>query len=259
MALVQHPRCPYCHGQVQPHERKTACDQCMTWYHEECWKELGRCASCNAAGAVAPKADGAPKQRRPQRQLQPRVALPQGMTLEEDGGGLRIAYRWFTWSTLFLTFFCVFWDGFLCFWYGMASTMFAKDGVNGPGLIFFLFPLIHVAVGAGLTYFVLCSYLNRTTIAVRGDELSIRHGPLPWFGNQDLRASDLAQLYCTQEISRGSKGGTSISYSLHALDQRQRKTKLLSGLQDADQVRFIEQELERHLGIEDQPVRGELG
>ena len=35
------------------------------------------------------------------------------------------------------------------------------------------------------------------------------------------------------------------------------KKKLLSGIQSDEQALFIEQEIEKHLGIEDKAVRGE--
>ena len=56
---------------------------------------------------------------------------------------------------------------------------------NGTPLIAFLLPIAHVAVGVGLTYYTLTRLMNRTRIEVSRDELTIRHGPLPWRGNMD--------------------------------------------------------------------------
>jgi len=231
----------------------------MGWHHEECWEALGRCATCQADGQVggAPARGAAPPakvERRPQKKLQPRVTLPKGVTLDETGSELVITRSWFHWSVLFLTVFCVFWDGFLVMWYGIALHGGARGAAAAPML---LFPLIHVAVGVGLTYFVVCSYVNRTVVTVNGSTLSVRHAPLPWPGNQVLDARRIDQLYCMQKVSH-TKNGTRTTYELYALDPEQRKTRLLKGLQDPDQVRFLEQEIERYLGIEDRPVSGEL-
>lgn len=73
-------------------------------------------------------------------------------------------------------------------------------------------------------------------------------------GSRTLPGRELTQLY-GQEI-RGNKGR--VSYSLFALDKQGRKEKLLSNLDDKDQVLYLEQALERRLGIEDSPVDGEL-
>lgn len=36
-------------------------------------------------------------------------------------------------------------------------------------------------------------------------------------------------------------------------------TKLLSGLKTSEQALYVEQEIEKYLGIKNKPVRGELG
>ena len=46
MVQVHHPQCPFCHTPVEPSESKVACDRCMSWQHEACWDEHGRCSTC---------------------------------------------------------------------------------------------------------------------------------------------------------------------------------------------------------------------
>lgn len=54
-------RCAYCHDSV-PSEDRAACADCLAVHHEGCWRESGRCASCQGArplfapGAAAPPA-----------------------------------------------------------------------------------------------------------------------------------------------------------------------------------------------------------
>lgn len=43
---VNKPRCPYCHDDIQSDDEKAGCNQCMAWFHEECWQEHGGCTSC---------------------------------------------------------------------------------------------------------------------------------------------------------------------------------------------------------------------
>jgi hypothetical protein len=92
---------------------------------------------------------------------------------------------------------------------------------------------------------------------VSRNSLSIRHGPLPWTGNRQMSGRELTQLYGV-ENSRTSKGSTTYTYDLLALDREGRTIKLISGLTDKDQVLYLEQTLERRLGIEDAPVDGEV-
>ena len=145
----------------------------------------------------------------------------------------------------------------------LTSGPFEGDnGMPGPmKLIFVVFPIAHVAVGVGLTYFVLAGFLNSTVIRVADGMLSVRHGPLPWRGNLDMSTDGIEQIYCQNKLDkRRDEDGhttTSIQYEVHAVIGGQ-KTKLLSGLHEADHALFVEQRLERFLGIEDHAVPGEM-
>jgi hypothetical protein len=218
---------------------------------------VAKCHSCNAVYDLSGrKARGVVIQPEVKQALRPKAALPPRFKVEEDTTTTRIVWRWFNpVNHLFLLFFCVAWNSFLLVWYGMAFTV-GKDG-DPVSLIMVIFPIGHVAVGVGLTYYMLTGFLNRTRIEVSRNQLTIRHGPLPWRGNQDLPGRQLTQLYGEEVTSRG-KNSVTITYDLHAVDREGRKVKLLSGLTEKDQVLYLEQTLERRLGIEDAPVAGEI-
>jgi hypothetical protein len=150
----------------------------------------------------------------------------------------------------------VFWCGFLFMWYSMA---FAFGSAFGREFAFVtLFPLIHVAVGVGITYTALAGWINRTRITVDQGRISVRHGPLPWLGNKDLDGSNVKQLYSKEKVSRGRNSSTT-TYEVHALTASGKNEKLLSGLETSEQALYIEQEIERYFRIEDAPVRGQIG
>lgn len=213
---------------------------------------VARCHACNAvydlSGRKARGLDVPASRLKLQRA---KAALPSRFEVEDDGTTARISWRWFTLKTLGLAAFCVFWDGFLVVWYG--STLRSP---NTPTTAM-LFSLLHVAAGVWITYTVLTGFFNHTRIEVNRALLTIRHSPLPWAGNRVLPGRSLAQLYGEEVVSR-SRNGTSITYNLVALDREGRKVKLLTGLEEKDQVLWLEQTLERRLGIEDVPVDGEL-
>lgn len=256
MTLIHQLRCPYCHAPVRPEDEKAACHACMSWHHRACWEEGGRCAACQSlrpVGTKDPDPAPVPETRSPRasRRERARVPMPAGITVDDSGSDLRLEYRWFKFVALFLVFFCAVWDGFLVFWYGTALSQ--KD----TPWIMVLFPIGHLAVGVGLTYFTLCLFVNKTTVSITGYELRVRHGPLPWPGERTIPTSDLEQLYCEEVVSR-NKNGTSISYKVHALDRHGGQVTLLSGLDDRTQARFIEQTVEDWLEIKDRPVDGEV-
>jgi hypothetical protein len=198
--------------------------------------DLGRAAGTGAAGAGF--------------RDRPEVPLPKGVTVSREGGGLVLSRRWFSAKFLFLIPFCLFWNGFLVVWYGMAA------GGNAP-LAFLLFPLLHVAVGIGLAWFCLAGILNTTVIRSAGGRLTVRHGPVPWPGNLDLGTAEVKQLWTKEKVSHG-KNGTTVTYEVH-LERKGREAKpLLKGLESVEQALFVEQRLERHLRIEDRAMAGEV-
>lgn len=171
----------------------------------------------------------------------------------ETDRSLSIALDWFTPVAYFLGFFSVIWCGFLLFWYSMALG-------GGAPLIFFLFPLLHVAVGIGLAYYTLCLFKNKTYIDLDRDYLTIAHKPIPWWkGNKEINTHDVDQLYVKEKITN-SKNGSQITYQLRA-KLKNGKDEELFNLQslESHQVLEIEERLERFMGIPDEPVRGEYG
>ena len=177
------------------------------------------------------------------------VGLPKNLEIQESASGFTIVRRWFSRKFLGLAAFCVFWDGFLIFWYQMAF----KSGDS----IAIIFPLLHVAVGVGLTYYVLAGFLNKTYIGVSRQLLAIVTSPLPFFNNRTLNPDDIAQLYSKEKIARG-RDSTTITYEVHVVTKSGKDIKLVSGLDESEQALYIEQEIEKYLGITDRPVRGEI-
>lgn len=175
------------------------------------------------------------------------VQLPRGMALDR-GSDLVITRRWLSSLAFFLLFFTLLWDGFMgIFLYSLASV----DDSGFPW-----FSLLHLAVGAGLTYAVVCQFVNRTTVTVRAGQLEVKHGPLWWPGHKNLDARSLRQVYVRKKVSHSSKGGTSVAYEVEYVAADGRTGSLLGELPRPEQALFIEQQLESFLGIEDTWVSG---
>jgi hypothetical protein len=206
----------------------------------------------------------------------PFVALPERMRVIVDerevataedyrradvarGGDLVIETRWFEPRRhLGMLAFVLFWDGFLVAWY---RTLFRGDAhartIDAMAVLFALFPAVHVAIGIGLTYRLLAAFLNKTRVGLREGVLFVQHGPVPWRGNLALPAASIRQLFCEERVVKERRGETR-SYALAALVEGGARVPLLPGLGSADQVLFLEQELEERLGIADGEVEGEV-
>ena len=229
------------------------CDRCQTVFDFTSQVNVHR----NVAPAVAP-----PKAR-------PEVPMPPGIRVERDGTGgdafagmsyrqsagaqqqpLTIHRRWFSPTDLFLLVFAAFWDSFIIVFYlGILKS--------GAPLFAALFPLIHLGVGVALTYRAIAGLLNTTTIDVKDGSLRVRHHPLPWRGNRSVPIDSITQLYCTSEVRR-NKRGTMHTYDVHVSQSDGTSFVLVRGLPKLDQGLFIEQEVEKALGIKDVHVAGEV-
>lgn len=205
---------------------------------------MAKCSSCAAVFGFADKVAGAALHAKRE------VQMPRGYSLGTDGADLVITRRWFSAKYIFLLFFCIFWDGFLFFWYSTAVS-------GGAPLVAILFPLLHVGVGVFLTYTTIAGFLNRTRVSVNPAELRIKHYPLPWPGNRTVPRQELEQLFCSEKLSN-SKNGVHYTYGLYAVLAGGRREKLVTGLDSPEDALFLEQKIEGYLGITDRPVVGEM-
>ncbi len=175
------------------------------------------------------------------------IGLPEKLEVYREGGKLAIKRRWFSWITVYITFFALAWNGFLVFWY--------SEALSSSNLEMALFTLMHVVIGIGTTYLALAGWFNRSMIIVGGGKVVVRTGPLPWWGNKDLQSVGLKQLYVKEKVRR-SRGGGNSTYDLHVITSDGRNLKLMAGFPESEQALFIEQEVERFLGISDAEVKG---
>jgi hypothetical protein len=179
------------------------------------------------------------------------VGLPEGLDVVHHGSHVEIVLKWFSWKIVAMTAFAILWDAFLVNWYVNLAPR-AQDPMV------FYFPLIHVAVGIGISYYVIAGWLNRTRVLVGNGRVTVRHSPMPWFGNADIEASSLKQLYTQERIRRSRNGPGYTTYEVRAVTQNGRNTKLIGGLETSEQAMSIEQEVEKRLSIRDVPVAGEM-
>jgi hypothetical protein len=177
------------------------------------------------------------------------VGLPANMELRDHGTHLEIVRKWRSWQALATVVFMGFF-GYMMF--GGLLTQPVEDDALPDSL--FLAAFAFVAFCA--LYGGVAGILNSTRILVSAEKLAIRHGPLPWLGNQELAAANLRQLYVKEKASR-SNNSTSVHFELHALGHSGGDKKLLGGIQSSEQALFIERSVEKYLGIEDMDVRGE--
>ena len=163
------------------------------------------------------------------------VDLPERFHLEKRFGGFKLTRRWLRLGMVcFMTVWCVVWD-----------TVIGTQIINGTLPLLFVFT--HGGGGLIVTYCTLAQWLNKTTVSINHNVLSVRHGPLPWPGARDLVAADVRQL--TSITTRGSKGR--VFYGVRATLDTGRTVDVVTGLANLEQAKTIERLVEAHLHIVD--------
>ena len=179
-----------------------------------------------------------------------RAPMPENVTLEHEADGLRVSYRWFSPKYVLLLLFCAVWGSIVVVWYRTAFGSLAHDDIVR------WFPLLHVAVGLHLAYATLAGFVNHTTVRATSSQLTVRHGPVPWFGGRTIPTSEIAQLY-REAITSTLNDQTKTRYRLSAVLRDERKKKLLT-CDSGDVALYIEQDVEHQLGIAARHVAGEM-
>lgn len=205
---------------------------------------VARCKHCNALFALPESVTS------PQPIARPEVELPKRFAIERANQTLTITWRWFSPAALGLLFFAVFWNGFMIVWHTLA--------LSSGAWFMSVFGLLHTGVGVFLAYWVAAKLMNRTTIYVSKDWIQVRLGPIPWSGRQDLEREGIRQLFCKEKVKRG-KNGTTETYQIEVVLGGNLRKTLVKGLESADQAIFVEQQIEKYLGLADVPVDGEHG
>ncbi|MDM7862309.1 hypothetical protein QTP81_17005 [Alteromonas sp. ASW11-36] len=178
------------------------------------------------------------------------IGLPDKIQLEKHLNYIHITRKWFGIQFVFFTAFAVFWNAFLFYFYAGMD----EDTDNFTRFL----PILHVIAGIAISYYAIAGWVNKSHIFVSKQMLEIQHKPLPWIGNKQFRATDLKQLYAKEKISN-NRNGTHVTYEVHAILTNGKNAKLLGGLDSSEQALYIEQEIEKYLGIKDTAVRGALG
>lgn len=223
---------------------------------------VAKCASCDAVFDIRDQVGGEASDARPRAV----VELPKGMRVdrvegsETEGGpyrgasirgGVTLEWRWFQSKHLFIIGFTAIWWAFLVFWYTIAMA------ADAP-LIMKIFPIVHIAAGVVMGYISLALWRNTTRVTVDGDALHIAHQPFRWPGAKSLPVTKIEQLFCTEGVAYTVNERPVPGYNVHIGMRGGAKVDLVKNLAKPEQALYIEQELERCLGITDRPVAGEL-
>lgn len=222
------------------------CRQCQAVVPAQNIDQARHLATCSECGTVFPLNGQANEGAFYTIPGWPDMLLPKGISIVSSAGELVISRRWYRHKYIPIAFFGLIWGGVLTA--GLFDDLSSWIFLIGP----------HGWVAVGFIYYALAGLLNTTLIRVNPSQLKISHGPVPSLGNRRLDPKFIDQLYVKRHTHR-HKNSTSYTFQVHVKTNDGRSNKLLENLETPEQALFVEQEIERFLGIRDEPVPEEVG
>lgn len=222
-----------------------ACNREVSAQDIELTQRIAKCAGCNNIFSFSDKSfDRVPAVRE-----RPQIELPSRFRIQNGPEGIMIVRRWLGPEAFFLLFFAVFWNGIVGVF--VVSIMAAGSWLG-------LMPLsLHLLAGLAVGYAAMTMFLNSTVITIGYDAIRVEHGPLPVPGRRMVPRAEIRQLYSDERISH-SKNGQTVRYGVKVLLKNEREIDLIDGLAHREEALFVEQQIERHLKLDDQEIPGEL-
>ncbi len=166
-------------------------------------------------------------------------------TIERTENALYLTKRWLDSRLFFLLF--------LVLIFGLSSASFVVVSLDQGSLIFLFCPLIWIELG--LIYTLIAEFSNKTTLTVTSSYLTIKHHPLPWFGQFQVTTDQIEQLYVKKSTFTRNKQHY---YHLYLLTETGKRKTLFKNLSYSQFALYFEQEIEAFLNIDDTRVEGEL-
>lgn len=176
------------------------------------------------------------------------VPIPKNMHLRESADKLEFEYRWYKpkyfVSLLVAPVFSFF--------------LIQSDFIQGDFNTLTMPVAVLVLLTLFVIYYSLARLINTTRIYVTHNDLRVYHGPVPYSKNMDLSKEDVTQLFVTQHRTGHRYHILDTTYQINVILKSKEVITLVKGLHTPGQGRFIEQKIERFLGITDIHVEGEL-
>ncbi len=211
-------------------------------------RDIATCPSCGrvvdlrAQGGAAEGPPPAPRLREP-------VALPAGMQIttyapsesyrHAGANGIAITRRWLRSKHYVMLLVPLIASGVVAF-------VWTQHGFS-----FWL--VLGVLFVAWWTYMLATMFVNRTVVRAQSGRVEVRHGPLP---NLALARSATFEASRVRQLFAARRGA---AFAVKAQLSDGSVVDVVAPLTSAEQAIFVEQQLERVLGLVDFAVEGELG
>ncbi|MBL1241725.1 MAG: hypothetical protein COB13_007730 [OCS116 cluster bacterium] len=178
-----------------------------------------------------------------------KIELPRHVSIDFYDDYMHIKKRWRGISTIFLTIFSLIWL------YGV--TLFTIDIFSHePEAMNMLIGLFLAVMSWFIFYSTLSNWVNSTDVFVSKNVVEIKFGPVFWPGNKRFELDDVKQFYVKTRITSSAKS-RQVSYQLRFIEKNDNDMVLIEGSAIKEYLLFVEQEIEKHLGIKDVKISEE--
>lgn len=213
-------------------------------------KGLGQCSQCAHTFDISQEIKKDPLRR-------PEIIMPQGIEMLKLRRSMELVIDWyhatpksgiigllsgsFSWNLLLIP---------LIIWMALSGHF-----------LMLLFFSGHVVTGALLLLYLTAKLFNKTRITVESEGIQIEHQPIktPWNRSQFIGKDSIQQLFVSRyrERLQTKSKKTVEAYALSAVLSDGKTVELVRGLNKETQL-YLEQEIERYLGIRDEVVSAEI-
>ena len=104
--------------------------------------------------------------------------------------------------------------------------------------------ILIVSFFGGMNYYVLAGLLNKTHIFISNDTVAVKHGPIPWLGNNRIESSFISDIYCEKKTVKGYT-----NYKVISRLKDSTEVVLASDLRDEGHALLIANSINKYLDL----------
>jgi hypothetical protein len=177
--------------------------------------------------------------------------LPRGVWIDDQQTAGRITDTWLSAEYVFIAVVAAFADVVIASVLVRAVSSGWRPSPDAPwtaylvGAVMLVTPLV-------LTYLAVAGLFNSTVVDVADGYVRVQHGPLPWFGNRQVPAADIAEIFFdeTRVLRKGSRHPI-ITYNVNAGTRRGETFRLLIDLPSLTPALLCQLHLDKWLKLRD--------
>lgn len=166
--------------------------------------------------------------------------MPRGLRIDHPEGGLRLRYADHRGPGVLIFLAGLFWTAML-----IPSARFLATG-DGFGFAEALTMLPFLAMAFGFCYVGLAKMLNTAEILIGPSSITVRHAPLPWFGQVEVPLSEVESFAVKRDLKpRDVRHRVTLALTAERRDGTQRA--LLRAIADGKAAKRMHQEATAYL------------